>query len=52
MFKYPLLNTHNIHVICVIKNCPQHYYVQMPPLKTHDIEKIRVALNCYEVLFT
>ena len=21
MFKYPLLNPHNIHIICVLKNC-------------------------------
>ena len=52
MFKFPLLNTHNIHIICVIKNRPQRYYVQMPPFKTHKIEKIHVALNCYQVLFT
>ena len=52
VFKYPLLKTHNIHIICVLKNCPQHYYVQMPPFKTHNIEEIRVGLNCYQVLFT
>ena len=50
--EYPLLKTHNIHIICVLKNCQEQYYVQMSPFKTHNIEKIRVALECYQILFT